>query len=85
MYTRYCLSNGKRKPRRFSLIRYTFANGLNGLAHLCLEPTNCFGVSLAVFLLCNAIINKLCIPGIAQYKKNHFRTFFLFVFSKFKM
>ncbi len=41
------VSNGKRKPRRFSLIRlpfvnrtngsYPFANGLNGLAlaHLC--------------------------------------------------
>jgi hypothetical protein len=39
--------NGKRKTRRFSLIRlplthrengsYPFANGLNGLAHLCLN------------------------------------------------
>ncbi len=41
-------SNGKRKPRRFSLIclpfvhntngSYPFANGLNGHAHLCMLP-----------------------------------------------
>jgi hypothetical protein len=46
LYLYSAVSNGKRKPRRFSLIRltsahrangsYPFANGLNGLAHLCL-------------------------------------------------
>jgi hypothetical protein len=28
-------SKGKLKTRRFSLFRFSFSNGLNGLAHLC--------------------------------------------------